>query len=242
MPLDLARRVGVALDISSNTRIRQIDRALKEYVRLTPQSPTVPSAGNIDASQVISGSLADARIPESAVTQHQAALSLAATQLASGVLADARVQESNVTQHEEALLIDWMQLDSVPSTFAPADHITTGTWTPADNSGAGLSLTVNGASYIKHEKIVILRASVTYPATADTTQARISGFPFAADANHHNCQGFTTYSNCSAGVVCPRPFPSTSNCLMYLAPGGTACRNVDLSGRTLQFMLVYTTP
>lgn len=131
MPLDLARRVGVALDIRSNTRIRQIDRALKEYVRLTPQSPTVPSAGNIDAAQVISGTLADARISESSVTQHEAALLIDwmqldnvpatfppsahnhnASDLNAGTLADARVQQSNVTQHQAALTLAATQLTS----------------------------------------------------------------------------------------------------------------------------------
>lgn len=131
MPLDLARRIGVALDVRSETRIRQIDRALKEYVRLTPQSPTVPSAGNIDASQIISGLVPDARISESSVTQHEAALEIDWLQLTgvpatfppsahnhnasdvnAGTFADARIAQSNVTQHQAALILAATQLTS----------------------------------------------------------------------------------------------------------------------------------
>ena len=42
--------------------------------------------------------------------------------LNAGTLLDARVAESNVTQHEAALSIDWSQLASVPATFTPSAH------------------------------------------------------------------------------------------------------------------------
>lgn len=45
------------------------------------------------------------RISQASVTQHQAALSLAASQITSGTFADARISESSVTQHEGALSI-----------------------------------------------------------------------------------------------------------------------------------------
>lgn len=63
----------------------------------------------IAAADIQSGTLADARVAESNVTQHQAALSIAATQL-TGALPDARVAESNVTQHQAALSLDAAQL------------------------------------------------------------------------------------------------------------------------------------
>ena len=77
----------------------------------------VDGALEIAASQVSSGTFADARIAESNVTQHQGALTLTATQvqdagpnfpttsITSGVFANARIAESNVTQHEAALTL-----------------------------------------------------------------------------------------------------------------------------------------
>lgn len=58
------------------------------------------------AADVTSGTFADARIAQSNVTQHQAALSLATSQISSGTFADARIAQSNVTQHQAALVIN----------------------------------------------------------------------------------------------------------------------------------------
>lgn len=62
------------------------------------------------ASNLNAGSVPDARVPSSNVTQHQAALALAASQTTSGTFADARVAQSNVTQHQAALSIATSQL------------------------------------------------------------------------------------------------------------------------------------
>ncbi len=59
-----------------------------------------------------------------------------------------------------------------------------GTWSPSDQSGAGLTLTsVAGAQYIKIGQIVIACFNVTYPATADATFAAIGGLPYTSQNN-----------------------------------------------------------
>ena len=58
------------------------------------------------------------------------------------------------------------------------DDYEEGTWTPADGSGAGLSLTVTGAQYVKIGQLVFVSAYITYPSTADGTAAKLSGLPF----------------------------------------------------------------
>ena len=67
---------------------------------------------SLSTSRTTSGTFADARIAESNVTQHQAALSIAATQL-TGSIADARVAQTNVTQHEAALTVSDVTITSV---------------------------------------------------------------------------------------------------------------------------------
>lgn len=286
MSLSLARRIGAALQVKSETRIRAIDSALLSYVRLTPQSPTTPSPGSIDASQIISGSVpnarisqasvvqheaaltidwmqlasipstfppsahnhaaadvtsgtfADARIAQSNVTQHQLAVMIAATQLVSGLLANARVQQSNVTQHQAALTIDWMQLSSVPSTFTPAAHVTNGSWTPADGSGAGLAISGSG-TYSKHENIVIARGEITYPATADGNNAVISGLPFTVANSQPARQGFISYSNRGVGFYA-LPANNTQT-VTFSELAGSAVTNAALSGKIVYFCAIYTT-
>ena len=67
-------------------------------------SATIDGVSIRNASILNAGSIADARVPSSNVTQHQASLSIAATQL-TGSIADARVPASNVTQHQASLAI-----------------------------------------------------------------------------------------------------------------------------------------
>jgi len=97
--------------------------------------------GDVAASNVTSGTFADARIAESNVTQHQGALSItesqisdfgtyanavhthAASDITSGTLADARIAESNVTQHQAALSITESQISDF-GTYATAAALT----------------------------------------------------------------------------------------------------------------------
>lgn len=260
MTIEIARRLGQALNIRSGSRIKTMDECLREYSRLVSQSPTVPVLGSIDASQVISGTFANARISQASVTQHQAALNIDWLQLTSvpssfppsahnhnasdinaGTLADARVQQSNVTQHEAALNIDWMQLTSVPSTFPPADHMEVGTWTPTDNSGAGLSLTVHAATYVKHEKLVIAKGVITWPATADASQASLAGLPYATDSSHASRQGFTSYFNGASAPPFVIPNQAASTLYFFAQGGGGAFTNLQMSGAGIHFLVIYQT-
>jgi hypothetical protein len=75
-------------------------------------------------SDIASGTFVDARIAESNVTQHQAALAIDCSQL-TGVLANARVAQSNVTQHQAALSIAASQLSgTLPDARVAASNVT----------------------------------------------------------------------------------------------------------------------
>lgn len=228
----------------SQSSVTQHEAALNiDWLQLTGVPATFPpSAHNHNASDINAGSMADARIQQSNVTQHQAALALAATQLTSGVLANARVQQSNVTQHQAALNIGWLQLTGVPSTFAPADHLEIGTWTPTDASGAGLALTVYSARYVKHEKLVIAMAVLAYPATASGAQAKLGGLPYAVDANQASRQGFVSYFNGGGATPFVTPDASASTLSLWAPAGGAAYANALMNTAGIHFMAIYTTP
>lgn len=53
-----------------------------------------------------------------------------------------------------------------------------GTWTPSDQSGAGLTLTVSEARYVKMDKLVFLFFSITYPSTGNGSVAKVGGLPY----------------------------------------------------------------
>lgn len=99
------------------------------------------------AATQLTGTLADARVAASNVTQHQAALSIAATQL-TGTLADARVAATNVTQHQAALSIAATQLTG---TLADA-RVAASNVTQHDAALAGKGDTSIDASYLLPEE------------------------------------------------------------------------------------------
>jgi hypothetical protein len=209
--IQIARRIGNALGVSSATKVKELDTALREYVRSVSPAATTPVSGTIDASQVVSGTFGNAR-----------------------------VAASNVTQHQAALAIAWAQLTGIPATFTPADHLVQGTWTPTDNSGAGLAFTITDARYVKHEKFCIVHARMSWPATADTNQASLAGLPFALDANESSRQGFVSYSNAAVALYVV-PNGSASTCAFFTTGGGTVS-NATMSGTVVFFTLMYRTP
>ena len=53
-------------------------------------------------------------------------------------------------------------------------------WTPGDGSGASLTFTGVAANYSKVGRIIVLEFDLTYPSTADGSNASINGLPMAA--------------------------------------------------------------
>ena len=63
------------------------------------------------------------------------------------------------------------------------DHYETGTWTPTDTSGAGLTFTSVNGWYVKVGDLVTMGARFAYPSTTNTNQNKIGGFPFTPGTN-----------------------------------------------------------
>lgn len=63
------------------------------------------------------------------------------------------------------------------------DDYEEGTWTPTDASGAGLTITVTSASYVKVGQLVYVTFEIQYPVTASGAAAAIGGLPFTTSAN-----------------------------------------------------------
>jgi len=83
----------------------------------------------IAASQVTSGTFADARISETSVTQHQGSIDIDASQVTSGTFSNARVAQSNITQHQAALTILESQItDGAVLARVSGDETITGSW------------------------------------------------------------------------------------------------------------------
>jgi len=66
-----------------------------------------------------------------------------------------------------------------------------GSWTPTDDSGAGLSFTVYNASYTKVGRLVEIEAAIYFPATASVVGVKIAGLPFVSAPGDDNTGGLS---------------------------------------------------
>jgi hypothetical protein len=109
-----------------------------------------------------------------------------------------------------------------------------GTFTPTDNSGAGLSLTQTGqATYVKSGTQVTCTMDVTYPATASTAYASIA-FPFAT-ATSSSFVGQIGYQTFGSYLT---PSGDTAGFVFWDVSGGIKT-NANLSGKRLQITFTY---
>jgi hypothetical protein len=114
----------------------------------------------------------------------------------------------------------------------------TGTWTPTDGSGAGLSLTVTGATYTKIGRMVYASAQVSYPATASGLQAKLSGLPFAVGTGPGT--GFPNIPVTSSALQLQINVKSATNAEIDIYPTAAGVTNAQLSSLAfISFTLIY---
>jgi len=113
------------------------------------------------------------------------------------------------------------------------DDYEKGTWTPADGSGASLSLTTTFARYTKIGNQVSVTAQVAYPSTASTAPASISGLPFTNITP--NQPGTTLSTNAGAQKAIVR----NTFISVYPLNSTTDSTNATLSSSTIYVSAIY---
>ena len=109
-----------------------------------------------------------------------------------------------------------------------------GTWTPTDGSGAGLSITNNSARYTRVGRQVSLVASITYPVTANGSNAQIGGFPFSSGATPIPCNiGYATVALALMSYM-----NGAGTAASFFTPGANVT-NATMSGATVFFTATY---
>lgn len=127
----------------------------------------------------------------------------------------------------------------VVSQAAAADlsDYSTGTWTPADGSGASLTLANVAGAYTKIGNMVFAYARFDYPATANGSNNTISGLPFTAGAGSRSQMGFISYSTNSTARYAANN-PSATTFAVYDS-SGTALTNAQMASKVYLVMLCY---
>ncbi len=117
------------------------------------------------------------------------------------------------------------------------------TWTPADASGASLSLTNNGSYYYQSGKMVGLSLDVTYPNTANGSNALVGGVPVNGNSNIanivFNAPAAIVGTNISNAAIINN---STTSQIEFLSTGGGAVfTNAQISTLRIRATIPYFT-
>ncbi len=145
----------------------------------------------------------------------------------------------NATPAASGSGITFPATQSASSDANTLDDYEEGTWTPTDNSGAGLGITFNNPTYTKIGRLVFVRCStIVYPATASTLGASIAGLPFTNSAGEAASSTIV-----SSGLSANRCLVvSGAVQIIFYATSTTAgSTNASLSGLTIYgFSAVYS--
>jgi len=135
-------------------------------------------------------------------------------------------------QDWNAILDQIIAQGGAPSFVAPA------TWTPTDGSGASLTFTGVSAEYCVVGNIVLASATLTYPTTASTDNAIISGLPYLVPNDGYATAPDLMYVVGAAAALIVTVINSSTAAIFSLSTG-SAVENVTLSGKTVSFQLAY---
>lgn len=114
-------------------------------------------------------------------------------------------------------------------------------WTPSDQSGAGLSFSSVSANYTKIGNIVFVYAVLTYPSTVSASPAQIGGLPFTT-ANAPYINGITQYifvSNQTYPAFIDPVQNATKFNLFLTGPSFLQLTNAQLSTAIVEFSFWY---
>lgn len=117
------------------------------------------------------------------------------------------------------------------------DDYEEGTWTPADNSGASLSLTVTNCKYQKIGNRVTLSGTITYPSTANGSNTTIT-LPITASATTGNSVSIVTDAGVAIGVLILGS-SSTSSLFLKNPTSAAAITNAQMSTKSIYVCISY---
>jgi len=129
-----------------------------------------------------------------------------------------------------------------PSTQIPSSDVNTlddykeGTWEPLDNSGAGLTFTLGACTYTKIGRIITAHFDITYPTTADGSNAIVSGLPYTAKGLHAVAISISTEATLVRGTT-----GSDENYFVFYDSVGGLILNSTLSTKVIRGTIIYHT-
>lgn len=133
--------------------------------------------------------------------------------------------------------IDFSATSSTGTSELFADY-EEGTWTPTDQSGAGLTFAAAVGTYTKIGRMVYLQANISYPSTGSTAQVQWGTFPFtAANGNHVNA---IVWSDGAFAALAFESITTTLYPYKTSATGNSVLANNDASLKNFRINIFYS--
>ena len=133
----------------------------------------------------------------------------------------------------------------VPAQAQPAmadvSDYSTGTFTPTDASGAGLTFTQQAGGWTKIGNMVFASGTCLYPATVSALAAVLGSLPFTSRSTSPDYSATPNMASSGAGVnLVAKVGANTTAAFLINYNTGTSIPNSTMSGNRLYFNLVYT--
>lgn|ERR1700733_133254 len=109
-------------------------------------------------------------------------------------------------------------------------------WTPTDQSGAGLTFTSVSAQFCQYGNLVFAYGTLTYPSTVDATNAKIS-LPVGVPNQPYAAVSSVSGSSAATSLVMRSVINSST--AVFFTSAGVQTTNVQLTLQVLHFMLIY---
>ena len=119
------------------------------------------------------------------------------------------------------------------------DDYEEGTWTPTDESGAGLTLTAPSGSYTKIGDSVFYRGRFEYPVTASTAVAIYGGLPFTVGNSVNARGGYIAFGQQTSAAYAVTTLNTAT--VQFWTPTGLSIQNAALSTDTFMVAGHYRT-
>jgi len=152
---------------------------------------------------------------------------------------DLKLDNSNLVIGTSGKGIDFSATPGTGTSELLADY-EEGTWTPIDDSGAGLSFTSVEGTYTKVGRLVTCFFSLTFPTTASGSSARIGGLPFTVPAGTSGLNDAILTVNTSSLVIQPYATNNATNFGLLLTYTGSGATNVQLTTAVLRGSITYS--
>lgn len=124
--------------------------------------------------------------------------------------------------------------------FEPGFTLADGTWTPTDVSGAGLTFTTAAGTYTKVGRLVFWQVIVTYPVTADASNAKFSLPSGLAPEGGSTNQGRSGAGAPTTDSTVVSALQLANGVVLYKS-GMVAATNADMSGKQIYIGGTYYT-